>query len=351
MSKQEIGLGSYAVIGIAFTIFCLYTSYFFWQRIFGGLIASLWNGGPGSKLLLVLMIVFFAGPALRGLVQLSRAVARRVRGVVRTWIFRSESRWRVEAAELIDALPAFDDLPIEVLNDLAGRVQLRPVRAGQAVFRQGDRPSAFYVVRSGRFAVEEEDLESLDVQVLAVLERGDAFGEMGLLEAAPRAATIRSLDEGDLFEVDKGTFDRLLSDTINAPRFAPTMQALAELRELPPFAGLRSVDLADLMEHGAWRTFPPGMDLVREGEESDLFYVIRSGKATVSQDGKPIRTLQPGSYFGEIGLLSSAPRSATVTAATPIRAFTLDREGFERVVADSFTRGILKTATERFGHH
>jgi CRP-like cAMP-binding protein len=194
-------------------------------------------------------------------------------------------------------------------------------------------------------------LESLDVQVLAVLERGDAFGEMGLLEAAPRAATIRSLDEGDLFEVDKGTFDRLLSDTINAPRFAPTMQALAELRELPPFAGLRSVDLADLMEHGAWRTFPPGMDLVREGEESDLFYVIRSGKATVSQDGKPIRTLQPGSYFGEIGLLSSAPRSATVTAATPIRAFTLDREGFERVVADSFTRGILKTATERFGHH
>ena len=351
-SKQEVGLGSYAVIGIAFTILCFYTAFL--------LLAThlRWT----DRVALERRTGLEAAPGVVGRVLhrtrpawLYPACSSRrptCPGGRRGWsIFRSESRWRVEAAELIDALPAFDDLPIDVLNDLAGRVQLRPVRAGQAVFRQGDRPSAFYVVRSGRFAVEDEDPESLDVQVLTVLERGDAFGEMGLLEAAPRAATIRSLDEGDLFEVDKGTFDRLLSDTINAPRFAPTMQALAELRELPPFAAIGERDLAELMEHGAWRTFPPGTELVTEGDESDLFYVIRSGQATVSQEGKPIRTLEPGSYFGEIGLLSSAPRSATVTAATPIRAFTLDREGFERVVAESFNRGILKTATERFGHH
>ena len=74
--------------------------------------------------------------------------------------------------------------------------------------------------------------------MLAILERGASFGEMGLLESSPRAATVRSLDEGALFEVDKGTFDRLLADSIEAPTFAPTLQALAELRELPPFAGL-----------------------------------------------------------------------------------------------------------------
>ena len=350
-TPQEIGLGLYAAIGVVFTIFSFYTAYFFWKRIFGGLISSLWNGGAGSRILLVLLAVFFAGPAIRGLFQLVRSLYRRIRALVRSMVFRAESKWRVEAAELIDALPAFDDLPVEILNDLAGRVTLQGIRPGAPVFRQGDRPNAFYVVRSGQVAVEEEDPDSGDVQVLATLERGDSFGEMGLLEAAPRAATVRAIDQAELFEIDKGTFDRLLSDPIHAPDFGPTMQALAELRELPPFAGLGAARLAELLDHGRWATLPPGTPLVTEGEPSDLFYVIRSGQAKVSKGGEEIRMLGPGSHFGEIGLLRSAPRSATVTSVTPIRAFALDREGFDSVVAEAFTRGSLKLASGRTWHH
>ena len=96
---------------------------------------------------------------------------------------------------------------------------------------------------------------------------------------------------------------------------------------------------------------PPGTPLVTQGEASDLFYVIHSGQATVSRDGRDIRTLGPGAYFGEIGLLASRRRTATVTTLTPVRAFALDREGFDRVVADAFTRGSLKLATGRTWHH
>ena len=120
---------------------------------------------------------------------------------------------------------------------------------------------------------------------------------------------------------------------------------------LPPFAGLGSTLLAELLEHGVWKTFPPGVALVSEGEQSDRFYVLGSGKAAVSQGGQPIRTLEPGSYFGEIGLLRSTPRSATVTSTTPVRAFALDRAGFEQVVAESFRRGHLKLSVGRMGHH
>ena len=351
LSPQEVGLGLYAAVGVAFTIFSFYTAYFFWKRIFGGLISSLWNGGPVSRLLLILLVVFFAGPAIRGLFQLIRSLYRRVRAVARSIAFRTESKWRVEAAELIDALPAFDDLPVEILNDLAGRVTLHGLRPGQPVFRQGDRPTAFYVVRRGEVAVEEEDPDTGDVQVLRMLGRGDSFGEMGLLQAAPRAATVRAVDEVELFEIDKGTFDRLLSDSIHAPDFGPTMQALAELRELPPFAALGAARLAELLDHGHWASLPPGTPLVREGEPSDLFYVIRSGQAKVTQGGVEVATLGPGSHFGEIGLLRSAPRNATVTSVTPIRAFALDREGFDGVVAEAFTRGSLKLASGRTWHH
>ena len=67
--------------------------------------------------------------------------------------------------------------------------------------------------------------------------------------------------------------------------------------------------------------------------------------------GTDVRTLGPGSYFGEIGLLRSAPRSATVTTLTPMRAFVLDREGFDRVIAEAFTRGNLKLSSGRTWHH
>ena len=351
MSKQEIGLGLYAVLGILFTIFSFYTAYFFWKRIFGGLVSSLWNGGLGSKILLVLLVAFLAGPAIRGVIQLVRAVIRRVRAIVRGLVFRAETKWRIEAAELVDELPAFDDLPVETLNDLAGRIALRGIRAGQPVFRQGDRPTAFYVVRHGQFAVEEEHPDTGDVQVLRTMERGESFGEMGLLTAGRRAATVRAVDDGEVFELSKATFDRLLADSIHAPDFAPTMQAFAELRELPPFEGLGTTSLSELLEHGRWASLPPGIPLVTQGDASDHFYVIHSGQATVSVSGTDVRILGPGSHFGEIGLLSSAPRSATVTTLTSMRAFVLDREGFDRVIAEAFTRGNLKLSSGRTWHH
>ena len=64
LSKQEIGLGTYAVIGIVFTILSVDLAIFFWKEIFGSLVSALWNGGTGSQLLLLLMVALFvAGPA------------------------------------------------------------------------------------------------------------------------------------------------------------------------------------------------------------------------------------------------------------------------------------------------
>ena len=172
-------------------------------------------------------------------------------GLVRAVRFRLETTWRVEAAELIDELPAFDDLPEDVLSDLAGRVRLRILHAGEPIFRQGDQPDAFYVVRRGTVQIEDEDPETGDTRVLRTMIRGESFGEMGLLGSHRRQATVRAVDEVELFEVDKGTFDRLLAEDMRAPEFSHTMQALAELRELPVFS---SLDSERLTRHPrAWR--------------------------------------------------------------------------------------------------
>jgi CRP-like cAMP-binding protein/Zn-dependent protease len=351
-SKRDAGLALYGVLGIAFTIFSLYTAYYYWQTVFGDLVSRLWEQGPVTRLLLVVLAAFIAGPLLRGLIKLLRAIGREIRAVWRRIRFRLETGWRVEASELIDALPMFEDIPVEALNEIAGRVRLRGLGDGQPVFRQGDQPDAFYVVRKGVLEVVEEDLENGDERRIRDLGRGESFGELGLVTAAPRAATVRAIGAAEVFEVDKGAFDHLLADKLHLPDFEPTLQQVAELRGLSCFAGLSTTQLWELLEGGAWVSFAPGQQIMREGDVGDSFYALSSGQVDIVKDERLVNTIGRGSYFGEVALLMEVPRTATVTARTPVRAFRLDREGFDRLVGDAFRRGTLisHAVTEELTH-
>ena len=80
-----------------------------------------------------------------------------------------------------------------------------------------------------------------------------------------------------------------------------------------------------------------GQAIIEQGDAADRFYFIDSGTFRVDQrapDGvvAELRTMGPGEAFGEIGLLTSVPRTATVTAVSDGRLFALDREGFLRLV-------------------
>jgi CRP-like cAMP-binding protein len=352
VTKQEVGLALYGIVGVAFTVLSVFTAFFFWETIFGGLISSLWDGGVFGRLLLVALALFVAGPAIRGVIKLARSVAKKIGGWIDALRFKLETGWRVEAAELIDGSPIFEDLPEDVLSDLAGRVELKRYPGGKPVFRQGDRPHAFYVVRRGKLEVVEEDENTGKDNVIRTLERGDMFGELGLVDGARRSATVRPVDDAELFEIDESTFDRLLSDSVNVPEFAPTLHQAAELRSLPPFASLGSASIAELLSRGRWISVAPDEVLVEQGDEGDAFYVIGSGRAEVLQDDEAIRSLGAGEHFGELALLMDIPRTASVVARTPMRVFELDREGFDEVVAGIFRRGAVSAAPiERTAEH
>jgi CRP-like cAMP-binding protein/Zn-dependent protease len=340
-SRQEAGLALYGTLGVAFTVFALYSSYRYWQTLFGPLVTRLWDGGTYTRVLLIALAIVVIGPVLRGLISLFRSVARRIRAHARRLRFRLETRWRVEAAELIDALPMFEDVPVDVLNELAGRVRLRTLARNQPVFRQGDRPTAFYVVRKGVLEVIEEDPETEHERQIRTLGRGESFGELGLVMDAPRAATIRALDEAEVFEIDQGTFDHLLADMIHVPEFEPTLQQLAELRQQPCFAHLGTDQVVELRTRGEWLVVGAGQAIVRQGEQGDSFYAVSSGQFDIVVDDERKQTIGPGSYFGEIALLLDVPRTASVIARTPARVFRLDRDGFDRLLAGSFRRGTL----------
>ena len=71
-----------------------------------------------------------------------------------------------------------------------------------------------------------------------------------------------------------------------------------------------------------------GETVIKEGSGGASFYVIENGEADVTIKGDHRATLTAGDYFGEIALLRDVPRTATVTATTATRLFTLERADF-----------------------
>lgn len=80
--------------------------------------------------------------------------------------------------------------------------------AGDYVFREGDLGTEMYVVHEGRVEILQTVLD--EKRQIAVLEKGDFFGEMSLLEELPRNATARALEDSTLIEINGALFDRML---------------------------------------------------------------------------------------------------------------------------------------------
>jgi MFS family permease len=114
---------------------------------------------------------------------------------------------------------------------------------------------------------------------------------------------------------------------------APELRRELELlRRVPLFAPLPELVLESVAAQLVPVGVEPGTAVVQEGEEGDRFYVIQEGELDVTASGEHLRTLGPGDHFGEIALLRDVPRTATVTASTPVKAYALDREAFVGVV-------------------
>jgi cyclic nucleotide-binding protein/MFS transporter len=108
---------------------------------------------------------------------------------------------------------------------------------------------------------------------------------------------------------------------------------LSLLRSLPLFAPLGPPALESLARELVPVEATAGEEVVREGEAGELFYAVADGALEASADGRPLRTLRRGDAFGEIALLHSVPRTATVRATTHARLYALGRAPFLAAVA------------------
>jgi CRP-like cAMP-binding protein len=105
-------------------------------------------------------------------------------------------------------------------------------------------------------------------------------------------------------------------------------QYLNHLASVPIFSGATNKELRDIARASVELTIEEGRQFVTQGDVGREAFIIVEGQADVTRGGQKIATLGPGDCVGELALLDHGPRTASVTAATPLTVLVLGAREF-----------------------
>lgn len=223
-----------------------------------------------------------------------------------------------EGKRELPTIPLFSDLDPESFRQVLDRLVPRALALGETLFRQGDPGDSIFVVTSGAVRIAR------DGKVLAELGEGQFFGEAAFFSHEPRNADVSAVGPAELLEIRREDLEPLMA------RYAGVRNALGAfyrrrildgvLAATPLFGGLPEADRKRLADRFELVRVEAGQALVREGQTDRSLYLVKRGRfrvsATVPGGGEPLvlAELGPGQFFGEVSVVSGAPRTATVSA-------------------------------------
>jgi CRP-like cAMP-binding protein len=121
------------------------------------------------------------------------------------------------------------------------------------------------------------------------------------------------------------------------------------ISKVPLFGGCSKKQLRTIGSIADYIDFREGKDLIREGSPGREFFVLVDGTVDVRRKGRKIDSLGGGNFFGEMALLTRAPRNATITTTSPVRALVVTEPNFRRLLRENpqISLKVLSALAER----
>ena len=121
------------------------------------------------------------------------------------------------------------------------------------------------------------------------------------------------------------------------------------LKGIPVFAGCTRAELIEVALSADEREASEGQRLTEEGRRGREFFVLVEGAVVVRRGSRKLADLGTGDWFGEIAILTYKPRTATVTATSPVRLLVMGDREFRRIVETTprIALKVLRSVAER----
>lgn len=234
---------------------------------------------------------------------------------------------------------AFPDADPEWLSALLDSGEALSVNRGHVVVRQNDRLQDLFVALTGELAVLAEREGS--PEELASIQAGEVFGEMAVVNEAPRSASIRAETPARLLRIPGAVFKAFA-------RMARLQEILPELwekrRDLQSVGLLANATVTarnSLARRAVRRRILPGTTLILEGSHSNTVFVLVKGRVQVYKGQEPLLVrgvpviVEPGTLIGESAPLLEQTRNASIVALDECEVLALRGADFKRLVLGS----------------
>jgi len=176
----------------------------------------------------------------------------------------------VVARDALRACGLFAGLDDPSIDLVAAALRARRFRRGEVIFHAGDPGEALFIVADGQVKITLPADDGSEPAILTTIGRGGFFGELALLDGAPRSATAVALEATETSVLRRDAFDRLV-DTEPALRRALLAALAAEIRRLTAqVEDLHFLDLPGRLARHLLRTIAPGedgLDGIASGEQ------------------------------------------------------------------------------------
>lgn len=252
---------------------------------------------------------------------------------------------------LLRALAFLDFDDPEWLATFLHRGRMRRAAAGEVLVRADEIGDTLAVVVSGAAEV----LGAFDGAVIAELGPGEAFGAIELVDADRRLrAGVRALTPMELFEIDGALVHAYVQARRLDGRLARAWANRPGVESARLFRTLDAPTRSRIAALGIEERFAAGAIVFSQGAAAEDFYLLVEGRVAVQVDGTTMREIAASdddNFFGEItAVYPNRRRSATVRAATPVRALRLSGAALRRLFeGEMAVRYALLVAIEQRG--
>jgi CRP-like cAMP-binding protein/thioredoxin reductase len=237
-------------------------------------------------------------------------------------------------AEIQKRAPLFSQLKTTQVREFLIHAELHQPNPGEVVFERNDFANSVYAILVGEVGIR---VNPNDPNEMVRLGAGEFFGEMALISGRRRTSTVVATQPALLIEVDRNTMIKLVR---SEPSVKQAIDGAAVVREIKTYLAPQIDDalLSELVAGSSICDFKPNETLIEQGANDDAVYLIRKGSVTVSMrvGNEEIVTayVPAGNYVGEMALVQSQPRTATVKATVETEAIKIDSAAFRSLLND-----------------
>ena len=225
---------------------------------------------------------------------------------------------------------------IEVISEIAGRVEHIVVKRGQYVLHEGESDGdRLFIIFSGRVEVLRE-LKTGRMEKVSVLGRADVFGEVALIHHVPRNRSVRATKPSILLTIDEDTFRAAVLRYMDFKKVEQIVQKRAFLHRIPLCWEWQRNAIKRLAELSAVSGYRPRYKAVEEGTFNQFFYIVYEGVFNVEKKGTRVARLNVGDFFGEISILENSVSTADVVADRKSRCVAIHCNDFLRFLGEDY---------------